>query len=218
MKKSDNKWALEVIRLLKKEYPGEGSALNFSNNLELLVAVILSAQSTDKQINKITVDLFRKYRSVEDYARADREEFEQDIRSSGFFRNKAKNIIGAARMIVDKFGGEIPRTMEELLLLPGVARKTANIVLYTGFGITSGIAVDTHVKRLSRKLGLTDESNPIKIEWDLMDLLPRKHWGPVNYLLISHGRTVCRAKKPDCGGCVLSHRCPSKGLHRSSQI
>ena len=208
-KKSANSWAFEVIRLLKKEYPGEGSALNFSNNLELLVAVILSAQSTDKQINKITVDLFRKYRTVADYARADREEFEEDIRSSGFFRNKAKNIIGAARMIVDEFKGEIPRTMEELLLLPGVARKTANIVLYIGFGITSGIAVDTHVKRLSRKLGLTAEINPVKIERDLMDLLPREYWGPVNYLLISHGRTICQAKKPLCGECLLSHQCPS---------
>ncbi|HDL64633.1 MAG TPA: endonuclease III [Proteobacteria bacterium] len=205
----ERKQALEIIRLLKKEYPGEGSALNFSNNLELLVAVILSAQSTDKQINKITVDLFRKYRTVEDYAMADREEFERDIRSSGFFRNKAKNIIGAARMIVDEFGGEIPRTMEELLRLPGVARKTANIVLYTGFGITSGIAVDTHVKRLSRRLGLTEENNPVKIEQDLMELLPREYWGPVNYLLISHGRAVCQAKKPNCGECILSHRCPS---------
>jgi len=213
IKKFANSWALEVIHLLKKEYPGEGSALNFSNNLELLVAVILSAQSTDKQINKITVDLFRKYRSVEDYARADREEFEKDIRSSGFFRNKAKNIIGAARMIVDKFGGEIPRTMEELLLLPGVARKTANIVLYTGFGITLGIAVDTHVKRLSRKLGLTDESNPIKIERDLMELIPREYWGPTNYLLISHGRTICRAKRPLCEKCLLSHRCPSAAFY-----
>ena len=205
----ESKQALEIIRLLKKEYPREGSALNFSNNLELLVAVILSAQSTDKQINKITVDLFRKYRTVEDYARADREEFERDIHSSGFYRNKAKNIIGAARMIVDEFGGEIPRTMEELLRLPGVARKTANIVLYIGFGITSGIAVDTHVKRLSRRLGLTDEDNPVKIERDLMELLPREYWGPVNYLLISHGRAVCQAKKPNCGECLLSHRCPS---------
>ncbi len=209
MKNTDNRWALEVIRLLKKEYPGEGSALNFSNNLELLVAVILSAQSTDKQINKITVDLFRKYRTVADYARAEREEFEQDIRSSGFFRNKAKNIIGAARMIEDEFGGEIPRTMEELLRLPGVARKTANIVLYIGFGITAGIAVDTHVKRLARRLGLTNESNPVRIERDLMELLPRKYWGPTNYLLISHGRTVCQAKKPDCGNCILSQHCPS---------
>lgn len=201
--------ALEIIRLLQTKYPGEGSALNFSNNLELLVAVILSAQATDKQINKITQDLFRKYRTVGDYARADREEFEQDIRSSGFFRNKAKNIIAAARMIVDEFGGEIPRRMEDLLRLPGVARKTANIVLYVGFGITSGIAVDTHVKRLSRRLGLTEESNPVKIERDLMKLLPREYWGPTNYLLISHGRTICQAKKPNCGECLLSQRCPS---------
>jgi len=209
MNKSDNKWALEVIRLLNKEYPGEGTALNYSNPLELLVATILSAQSTDKQINKITEDLFRKYRSVGDYASALRQEFEQDIRSSGFFRNKAKNIISAARMIVDEFGGEVPRTMEELLRLPGVARKTANIVLYHGYGVTAGIAVDTHVKRLSQLLGLTGESDPVKIERDLMELLPRKLWGRVNYLLIFHGRTICRARRPDCGNCVLSHRCPS---------
>jgi endonuclease III len=218
MKKSDNKWALEVIRLLNKEYPGEGTALNYSNTLELLVATILSAQSTDKQINKITVDLFRKYRSVDDYASAIQDEFERDIRSSGFFRNKAKNIIGSARLIADEFDGEVPRSMEELLRLPGVARKTANIVLYHGYGVTAGIAVDTHVKRLSQLLGLTGESDPVKIERELMDLLPRKHWGRVNYLLISHGRAVCRAKRPLCRECVLSCRCPSKGLHRSSQI
>jgi len=210
--KSDNKWALEIIRLLNKEYPGEGTALNYSNTLELLVATILSAQSTDKQINKITVDLFRKYRTVGDYASALQDEFERDIRSSGFFRNKAKNIIGAARMIEAEFGGKVPRTMEELLRLPGVARKTANIVLYHGYGVTAGIAVDTHVKRLSQLIGLSSESNPVKIERDLMDLLPRKHWGRVNYLLISHGRTVCRARRPDCGRCVLSPRCPSASL------
>lgn len=202
------KWALEVVRLLKKEYPGEGTALNNSNPLELLVATILSAQSTDRQINKITVDLFLKYRTAGDYAWADREEFERDIRSSGFFRNKAKNIIAACRLIEDEFGGEVPRTMEELLRLPGVARKTANIVLYNAFGVTAGIAVDTHVKRLSQLLGLTGESNPVRIERDLMALLPRKHWGPVNYLLISHGRRICRARQPLCGECVLSRRCP----------
>jgi endonuclease III len=209
VKKADSIWALEVIRLLNKEYPGEGTALNYSNTLELLVATILSAQSTDKQINKITVDLFRKYRSVGDYAAALQDEFELDIRSSGFFRSKAKNIIGAARLISGEFEGEVPRSMEELLRLPGVARKTANIVLYHGYGVTAGIAVDTHVKRLSQLLGLTGESDPVKIERDLMDLLPRKHWGRVNYLLISHGRTVCRARRPDCSDCVLSHRCPS---------
>jgi endonuclease-3 len=209
MKKADSIWALEVIRLLNKEYPGEGTALNYSNILELLVATILSAQSTDKQINKITVDLFRKYRTIDDYASALQDEFELDIRSSGFFRNKAKNIIGAARMIEDEFEGKVPRTMDELLRLPGVARKTANIVLYHGYGITAGIAVDTHVKRLSQLIGLSSESNPVKIERDLMDLLPRKYWGRVNYLLISHGRMVCRARRPDCGKCVLSHRCPS---------
>ena len=207
-KANSRKWALEVVRLLKKEYPGEGTALNCSNPLELLVATILSAQSTDRQINEITVDLFRKYRAAGDYARADREEFERDIHSSGFFRNKAKNIIAACRLIEDEFGRKVPETMEELLRLPGVARKTANIVLYNAFGVTAGIAVDTHVKRLSQLLGLTGESNPVKIERDLMALLPRKHWGPLNYLLISHGRTICRARRPLCGECVLSHGCP----------
>ncbi|MFH1038707.1 MAG: endonuclease III [PVC group bacterium] len=203
------KWALEVIRLLRKEYPGEGTALDWKKPLELLVATILSAQSTDKQINKITPALFRKYRTTADYAAADREEFEREIRSSGFFRNKAKNIIAAARMIEETYGGRVPRTMEEMLTLPGVARKTANIVLGNGFGIVAGIAVDTHVKRLSFRLGLTGKTDPDRIERDLMALLPRKHWGVVNYLLISHGRAVCLARKPRCGECVLNNRCPS---------
>ncbi len=203
------KWALEIIRLLKIEYPGEGTALDWGKPLELLVATILSAQSTDKQINKITPALFRKYRSARAYARADRETFEKEIRSSGFFRNKAKNIIAAARMIDEEYGGAVPATMDELLALPGVARKTANIILTNGFGIVEGIAVDTHVKRLSIRLGLSEETNPDRIERDLMGLLPRKHWGNVNYLLISHGRLICLARKPRCRDCVLNHRCPS---------
>jgi len=209
-KSSQKKWALEIIRLLKKDYPGEGTALDFQTPLELLVATILSARSTDKQVNKITPALFRKYRTAGDYAAADREEFEREIRSSGFFRNKAKNIIAAARRIEEEFDGEVPRTMEELLTLPGVARKTANIVLTNGFGVVAGIAVDTHVKRLSFRLGLTGKTDPDQIEGDLMKLLPRKYWGAVNYLLISHGRAVCPARRPRCGECVLNHRCPSR--------
>jgi len=204
--------AEKIILLLKKEYPGEGTALNWENPLQLLVATILSAQSTDKQINKITRDLFKKYRSARDYARAGRKELEEDIRSSGFFRNKAKNIIGAARIIDKEHKGEVPNSMEELLELPGVARKTANIVLYNGFGVTAGIAVDTHVKRLSQRFGLTDNTNPDTIEKDLMDLLEEKDWGPVNYLFISHGRRICTARRPACPECVLLKECPRIGV------
>ncbi len=198
-----------IIRLLRRKYHDATIALEFSNPLELLVATILSAQSTDRQINKITPDLFRKYRTVRDFARAERAELEEDIRSSGFFRNKAKNIIAAAQKIEEEFKGKVPATMEDLLVLPGVARKTANIVLYHGFGKTEGIAVDTHVKRLAGRLGLSDEKDPVKIERDLMKLLPRKQWGPLNYLLITHGRKICQARKPRCGECVLKSRCPA---------
>ncbi len=201
--------AREIIRRLKKEYPGRGTALDYSNPLELLVATILSAQSTDRQINKITPALFRKYRKAEDYAAADPGELEAEIRSSGFYRNKAKNIRAAAEKIVKEFGGAVPQTMEELLTLPGVARKTANIVLTDGFGEVAGIAVDTHVKRLAGRLGLSEETNPDRIERDLMELIPEQDWGRVNYLLISHGRSVCPARKPRCEECALSPLCPS---------
>lgn len=207
--KQIKRWPAEITRKLHREYPDATIALDFSNPLELLVATILSAQSTDRQINKITPDLFRKYRTARDYARADREEFERDIRSSGFFRNKAKNIIAAARKIEAEFGGKVPATMEELITLPGVARKTANIVLYHGFGKTEGIAVDTHVKRLAQRLGLSDEKDPVKIERDLMKLLPRELWGSLNDLLITHGRKICRSRKPLCGNCVLKNGCPA---------
>ncbi len=201
--------AREIIRRLEKEYPGRGTALDYSNPLELLVATILSAQSTDRQINKITPALFKKYPTARDYAAADPEELEGEIRSSGFYRNKAKNIRAAAKKIVEEFGGGVPRTMEELLTLPGVARKTANIVLNDGFGVVAGIAVDTHVKRLAGRLGWSEETNPDRIERDLMALIPEKDWGRVNYLLISHGRAVCRARKPLCEECVLAPICPS---------
>ena len=199
----------EIIRRLEKEYPGRGTALDYSNPLELLVATILSAQSTDRQINKITPALFKKYPAAQNYAEADPEELEADIRSSGFYRNKAKNIRAAAKKIVEEFGGGVPRTMEELLTLPGVARKTANIVLNDGFGVVAGIAVDTHVKRLAGRLGLSEETNPDRIERDLMALIPEKDWGLVNYLLISHGRAVCAARKPLCERCSLADLCPS---------
>lgn len=211
-KSRKQQWAEEVLRLLKREYSKATIALNFKNHMELLVATILSAQSADKKINEITAVLFKKYKKVGDYARASQKEFERDIRSSGFFRNKAKNIIAAARLIEEKFGGKVPGTMDELLQLPGVARKTANIVLYHAFGVTAGIAVDTHVARLSRRLGLTGEKNPEKIEKDLMGLLPRRLWGPLNYLLIAHGRAVCQAKKPRCPECVLKKKRPSVAI------
>jgi len=203
------KWAVEIVRRLKKEYPDSRVALNYSNPLELLVATVLSAQATDATINRITPALFRKYRCAADYARADQPVFEREIRSSGFFRNKARSIIAAGRRIEEAYGGKVPQTMADLLTLPGVARKTANIVLYNAFGVTVGIAVDTHVRRLSQRLGLSSETDPEKIERDLLGLLPREEWGPLNALLIDHGRKVCRAKKPFCAACVLRDGCPT---------
>ncbi len=210
MKAADKrKWALEIARKLRAEYPDARIMLKYSNPFELLVATILSAQSTDKKTNEITADLFKKYRRIEDYAAAAPAEMEKDIYSSGFYRNKARSIIGSARRILSDFGGEVPSTMEELLTLPGVARKTANIVLYNAFGAVEGMAVDTHVRRLSGRLGLSGQTDPDKIEKELTALLPRRLWGPFCYLLIEHGRKVCAAKKADCGSCVLNRRCPS---------
>ena len=199
-----------IIALLVEEYPETtGTSLNWRTPLELLVATILSAQSTDEQINKVTSLLFEKYRTAADYVNASREQLENDIRSSGFFRRKADAIQEACRVIAEEHGGEVPSTMDELTNLKGVARKTANIVLGNAFGIIEGIAVDTHVWRLSHRLGLSDEKNRDKIERDLMEVFPREKWLAVNYLLIEHGRRVCDAKKPDCGVCVISELCPS---------
>ncbi len=202
--------AEKIIELLEEEYPDvEGTVLNWETPLDLLVATILSAQSTDEQINKITRDLFKKYRSANDYAEAPREQLEEDIRSSGFYKRKAEAIQEAAKTIVEDYGGEVPDSMEELTRLKGVARKTANIVLQNAFGKVEGIAVDTHVMRLSRRLGLTEEKDRDKIERDLMGAIPRSKWFEVNYLFIEHGRRVCTAKRPDCAGCVLKEICPS---------
>jgi len=199
-----------IIALLEEEYPETtGTSLNWRTPLELLVATILSAQSTDEQINKVTSTLFEKYRSAGDYAYASREQLENDVRSSGFFRRKADAIQEACRVIAEEHGGEVPSTMDELTNLKGVARKTANIVLGNAFGIIEGIAVDTHVWRLSHRLGLSDEKNRDKIERALMEVFPREKWLAVNYLLIEHGRRACAAKKPDCGACVLVELCPS---------
>jgi len=202
--------AEEIIMRLEEEYPDvDGTVLNWSTPLDLLVATILSAQSTDEQINKITATLFKKYRTAEDYADAPREELADDIRSSGFYNRKADAIQSAAKTIVEEHGGEVPSTMEELTALKGVARKTANIVLSGAFDKTVGIAVDTHVLRLSKRLGLTEEKNRDKVEQDLMALIPRDKWFAANYLLIEHGRNVCDAKKPDCENCALNDICPS---------
>ena len=201
--------AAEVIRLLEKEHPDATIALRFGNPLELLISTILSAQATDEQINKITPKLFKKYRTPEDYANADTEELQNDIRSSGFYRNKAKNIKNCCKMLVEKYNSQVPRTMADLVELPGVARKTANIVLTNAYGIVDGIAVDTHVQRLSQRLGLTERKDPVKIEIDLMRILPKENWERISDLLIFHGRRVCFARKPNCPSCVLNKICPS---------
>lgn len=199
----------KIYSRLKKEYPEATTTLGHANALQLLVATILSAQCTDERVNKVTKELFRKYRSLEDYARAKPAVFEQDIRSTGFYRNKAKNIIGAARSIRDDFGGRVPDTMGELVTLPGVARKTANIVLTHAYDKNEGIAVDTHVKRLSGRLGFSCNTDPVKIEKDLMLLFFTKEWGQISNVLIEHGRAVCAARKPHCLDCPVKRLCPS---------
>jgi len=204
--------ALKIIRALKNEYSDARCSLNFTNPLELLVATILSAQCTDERVNLVTADLFRKYRRAEDYFNVEPTVLEADIRSTGFYRNKAKSIQGACRMIAEKYEGRVPETIDELLELPGVARKTANVVLGNAYGITSGIVVDTHVSRLSERLGLTENTQAEKIERDLMELVPRKDWIDFSHLLIAHGRKVCNARKPLCGECVVEKLCPSSLL------
>lgn len=199
----------KIIKLLKKEYPGVKLALNFNNPLELLIATILSAQCTDERTNIVTKNLFKKYKSIRDYANANLRTFEKDIKAISFFRNKAKNIITTCQKIIEKFKGEVPQTMEELTSLPGVGRKTANIVLTFGFGKTEGISVDTHVRRLSRRLGLSKNNDPDKIEQDLMKVIPQKDWGRFSCLLMEHGRAICIAKKPLCEKCILKRICPS---------
>lgn len=201
--------AREVWERLDREYPQASIALEYDNDFHLLVAVILSAQTTDVQVNKVTKDLFAKYPTVESVAGADPEEFQNDIRSTGFFRNKQKNVMGAARMLIEEFDGRVPDTMEELLRLPGVARKTANIVLGNAYGKVEGVAVDTHVFRLSRRLGFSREKDANKAERDLMATFPREQWFRLTYLLIEHGRAVCDAKRPRCDACVLADVCPS---------
>ncbi|MCP2520774.1 endonuclease III [SCandidatus Aminicenantes bacterium Aminicenantia_JdfR_composite] len=207
--KNKKELARQIVSLLKVYYPNSKVALNFTTGWELLVAVVLSAQCTDERVNQVTKKLFKKYKTIEDYAKADLKEFEEDIKPTGFYRNKARNIINIAKIILNKYGGKVPNSMEELLKLPGVARKTANIVLGNAFGIVEGIAVDTHVRRLSKRLGLSNEKDPIKIERDLMEIFDKKDWFQLTYMLIDHGRKICEAKKPKCDKCFLNKICPS---------
>ncbi len=199
----------EIISLLKKEYPDVKIALDYSNPFELLISTILSAQCTDARVNQVTKTLFKKYRTLQDYIKTPQEELEKDIYSTGFYRNKAKNIKKLSEILISNFDSEVPDNMDDLLTLPGVARKTANVVLSVAFRKNEGIAVDTHVKRISARLGFTRNTSPDRIEKDLMAIIPKKDWGIFTLLLIHHGRQICTAKKPLCKECVLNKLCPS---------
>ena len=199
----------KILSILRQSYPRSRTALRFETPFQILVATILSAQCTDEKVNQITPALFRKYSTPSDFASADPKVLEQEIRPTGFFRNKTKSIIGASKKIVEDFGGKVPDNMEDLVRLPGVARKTANIVLSSSFKKAEGIAVDTHVRRLSQRLGLSKEQNPDKIERDLMDIVPKEDWLDFNYMLVNHGRAVCPSRKPRCPECQLKLLCPS---------
>ena len=202
----------EIIRLLKRAYPNAKCSLNHSNAFELLIATILSAQCTDERVNLVTADLFRKYRKPEDYLKVSSRELEKDIRTTGFFRNKTRSIQGTARLLTEQYNGQVPNSMEELLELPGVARKTANVVLGNAFGVRAGVVVDTHVTRLSHRLSLSLEKQAEKIERDLIELVPKKDWVIFPHLLIYHGRRICRARNPACDQCVVEKLCPSSFL------
>jgi endonuclease-3 len=202
----------KIISLLKRAYPDAKCSLNYSNAFELLIATILSAQCTDVRVNIVTQDLFRKYHKPEDYLKVSEKELQRDIRTTGFFRNKTKSIQGTAKALIEQYRGKVPETMEELLELPGVARKTANVVLGNAFGISSGVVVDTHVTRLSHRLGLSAQKTAEKIEQDLIAIVPKKDWVIFSHLLIAHGRTICKARNPLCAECVLEKLCPSSYL------
>ncbi|MGC8852731.1 MAG: endonuclease III [Hydrogenobacter sp.] len=211
MQENKSKLVLEVIHRLERVYPNK-LELNFSNPFELLIAVILSAQTTDAKVNEVTRTLFQKYSSPEDFLKVPLEELEKDISSINYYRNKAKFIKGVCQMLVEKYSGEVPKSVEELTELPGIGRKSANMILYNAFGINEGIAVDTHVARVSKRLGLTDQEKPEKIEEDLMKITPKEEWGKLSNLLILHGRYVCTAKNPKHKECVLYDLCPSRDL------
>ncbi len=204
--------AMAVLARLKKRYPEPETMLDHRNPWELLVATVLAAQCTDARVNTITPELFRRWPDPAALARAPQEELEDVIHAAGFYHSKAKNLIGAAKRVVEAYGGEVPHTLEELVTLPGVARKTANVVLWGGFGINEGLAVDTHVKRLSFRLGLTKNTEPVKIEQDLIKIFPREEWGDVNHRLVWFGRDVCDARRPACSECELYDLCPRKGV------
>ena len=204
--------AKKIIAALRKTYPDAHCELNYSNPLELLIATVLSAQCTDKRVNQVTAELFRKYRTAADYANANTTALEQDVKSTGFFRNKTKSIQACCRKLVEQYGGKVPQTMEELVQLGGVGRKTANVVLGNAFGINEGIVVDTHVARLSHRLGLTKQKDPEKIEHDLVKLVPRAQWTMFSHWLIWHGRRRCYARNPDCLNCEIKALCPRVGL------
>lgn len=210
----------DIIRRLKRAYPDAKTALNHSNPFELLIATILSAQSTDARVNIVTADLFRKYKKPEDYLKVSAHELEKDIHSTGFFRNKTKSIQGTAKLLTEQYGGEVPHTMDELLELPGVARKTANVVLGNAFGIKAGVVVDTHVTRLSHRLALSHEKTAEKIEQDLIPIVPKKDWVLFPHLMIYHGRKICKARNPLCAECAIEKLCPSSylktGVHPGS--
>lgn len=206
------KRTVEIIKRLRKAYPDAHCALDHANPFELLIATILSAQCTDARVNIVTATLFRKYRSPQDFVAVSQKELEKDIHSTGFFRNKAKNIKAASQRLIEVYGGEIPRTMDEILTLGGVARKTANVVLGNAFEIASGVVVDTHVRRLSQRLGLTENESPEKIERDLSELVPKKNWIMFPHWMIFHGRQICTARRPKCEICVLADMCPSRNL------
>ena len=201
----------KIIKILRDTYPNSKTALKYKNPFQLLVSTILSAQCTDERVNKLTPSLFAKYPTVKDFARAKQKELEKDIYSTGFYKNKAKSIIGASKTILEKFGGKMPDNMDDLISLPGVARKTANVILSSVFKKSEGITVDTHVKRLAERLGLSKEKNADKIEKDLMQAIPEKNWLEISYLLIDHGRNTCHARKPLCSECSIKHLCPSAG-------
>jgi endonuclease III len=206
------RYAAKVSRILAKTYPAATCALNFHTPLELLIATILSAQCTDERVNLVTKDLFRKYRTAADYACAPLPDLERDIQSTGFFRNKAKSIQGCCRTLAEQFRGQVPQELDELVRLPGVGRKTANVVLGTAYGIASGVVVDTHVGRISQRLGLTGQKDPVRIEQDLMAVLPQKEWIDFSHRMIHHGRQICVARKPKCDQCPLGGLCPRIGV------
>ena len=209
--KPAGKRIVDIIKILRNTYPRSRTALHHDSPFQILISTILSAQCTDKRVNKITPALFKKYKTAQGFVRAKKPILEQEIRSIGFYRSKAKNIIAASKKIVEDFNGKVPDNMQDLITLAGVARKTANIVLSSGFKKTEGIAVDTHVKRFSMRLGLSKEVDPNKIERDLMKIVPKKDWLDLNYMIVDHGRVICNARKPLCGKCALTKLCPSAG-------